>query len=271
LTRVQAFRLKSAIRSCVTEILMRRALIGIMLLVSALTLSAAQPDAKDKDKDKAKAPLRVGGNLPGAFHPYNLGGKFDGRYHCPISEQDLDPTVLLFTRDIVPTPALEQLIVDLGVAARKNRDLRLTVVVVFLPKLDESRGDAKKDKEVVKGLEPDPTLEKQNTVEDNRLDTAGQLRDWLAGVTTQIMKKAPDPPAKEDGGVKKFAGPETLVVTVADPSDVAHYKLADSDKLVVVLYSKLEVKGLIVLETLKEDDIKGIMDEVRDKLGAVRK
>jgi hypothetical protein len=117
-----------------TEVLMRRILIGFTLLIPVLTLSAAEPDAKDKDK--TKAPLRVGGNLPGAFHPYNLTGKYDGRYHCPISEQDLDPTVLLFTRDIEPTPALEQLIVDLGVAARKNRDTRLTIVVVFLPKLD---------------------------------------------------------------------------------------------------------------------------------------
>jgi hypothetical protein len=245
---------------------MRRTLIGFTLLIPALCLSAAEPDAKDKSKDR----LRVGANLPGPFHPYNLTGKFDGRYHCPISEQDLDPTVLLFTRDIEPTPALEQLIVDLAVAARKNRDTRLTIVVVFLPKLEEARGDARKDKEVVKGLEPDPKLEKQNTIEDNRLETAEKLRLWLGGVNTEINKKAPDSPAKDDGGMKKF-GKETLVVTVADPSDVAHYGLADSDRLVAVLYAKLEVKAVIQLETLKEDNIKVIMEAVRDKLGAIRK
>src|SRR5262249_35278767 len=111
---------------------MRRVLIGLAVLVPAM-VCAAQPD----DKEKAKTVLRVGGNLPGAFHPFNLTGKYDGRFHCPVSEQDLDPTVLIFTRETEPSAALKDLVERATNAAVKNRDTRLTCVVVFLHKLDE--------------------------------------------------------------------------------------------------------------------------------------
>src|SRR5258708_231776 len=83
-----------------------------------LPLLASAP-ASSQDKDAA--PLAVGKDVPGPFHPYNVTGvnvyeeepkgtekagekklryNSKGRYHCLVTHHDADPVVMLFARSL---------------------------------------------------------------------------------------------------------------------------------------------------------------------------
>src|SRR5262245_6936901 len=91
---------------------MRRPFVCFSLFLLFAALAAAQ--------DKGPA-LAVGKDLPGTFHPYNVtaravalaepepegkGKKEEappttkGKYHCLISEYNLDPVVMIFARGV---------------------------------------------------------------------------------------------------------------------------------------------------------------------------
>src|SRR5256885_1529823 len=86
---------------------MRRCL-ALVVALAPLFVLAADPPA-DKDKEAKQPVLRVGGNVPGPFHPFNVTGKYgprkvkdeevDGTFHCPVTEHSEDPMVLVFSRD----------------------------------------------------------------------------------------------------------------------------------------------------------------------------
>jgi len=99
-----------------------------MVLAAHLALAA------DNKLDPAapRGPLSPGANLPGAFHPFNVNGPFKGRYHCLVSQQGLDPVVMILARDLEPTEPLKELLKKLDVAVEKNTNLRLAAWGIFL-------------------------------------------------------------------------------------------------------------------------------------------
>src|SRR4051794_39214155 len=112
---------------------MRRSLAAPFALVVFLAASAGAPGQPEKkDEPKAKTGLRKGGNIPGPFHPYNLNGRRADHYHCPITEHDLGPVALVFTRDLEVGDALKSLVAKLDNAAVKNPLINLYVTVVFV-------------------------------------------------------------------------------------------------------------------------------------------
>ncbi|HZY84264.1 MAG TPA: hypothetical protein VFE78_05510 [Gemmataceae bacterium] len=155
---------------------MRRLLPLTAALVALAALAAGPPAAPKKD-DKAAGPLAPGTNLPGPFHPFNVTGPFADHFHCPVSDHNLDPGVLVFTRDLELSPPLRKLLTGLDNAIDKNPAARLAATVTFLsddlPNVvedDDKRDELKARvqelakslglKHVVLGLDSKPDVEK---------------------------------------------------------------------------------------------------------------
>jgi hypothetical protein len=125
---------------------MKRLLSLVVLLLCLVTVTAGE----------SKDPLAPGNNLPSSFHPFNINEAIpptetltepkDGpapkhkilpipskhKFHCLISEYDLDPTVMLLARGIEDNAAFHKLLQDLDTAIDRNRKLvRLRAFVVF--------------------------------------------------------------------------------------------------------------------------------------------
>jgi hypothetical protein len=99
-------------------------------------------------------PLVVGKNVPATFHPYNVTARLDvkdeadeedadvkvkkvpyttkGKFHCLITEYDLDPVAMLFARNLEDNPAFRDLLVKLDAAIERNPSVRMRSFVVFI-------------------------------------------------------------------------------------------------------------------------------------------
>jgi hypothetical protein len=118
----------------------------LALLVLPLAARSAQ---------EAKDPLAPGQSVPGTFHAYNVnvvtppadeafGEEPKGKskpapystkfkYHCLVSEYDLDPTVMLLVRGTDAAEPLKELLKKLDKAIEDNRRfVRLRAFVVFV-------------------------------------------------------------------------------------------------------------------------------------------
>src|SRR5436190_21896690 len=118
-------------------------------------------------------PIAPGKDVPATFHPYNVTARIPdkedddekpdpkaakkktydskGKYHCLISEYDLDPVVMLVARNAEDNKALAALLKKLDDAVAKNRLNRLRAFVVYqnddlanVVKDDDKRGELAK-------------------------------------------------------------------------------------------------------------------------------
>jgi hypothetical protein len=232
---------------------MRRCLVAFAAL-SPLFVLAADPPAekdKDKDKDKDKPALRVGANIPGPFHPYNVNGRYgprkigevevDGTYHCPVTEHAEDPMVLVFTRDLDVGEKLKTLLQKLEAATKNNTKVRLAATVVFLD-------DKLKDE----------VIGQTDATDDRRRELAASLREKLAGLFTET---------------NEFTKQNLVVVCIGCDKDLKKvgYQLDQNHKVTVVMYNKLEIRAVHAVAELDDAHIDAIMKDVADKLGATKK
>jgi hypothetical protein len=141
---------------------MRRAVSLVVLLLFTVVLGrafsgdeVAKPKAEGEDKGP---PLKAGNNLPATFQPFNVTARIPspmeseeadkeaektktkvpavttkGKYHCLISEYNLDPVVLLFVRGLTESAGLNALLQKLDAAIERNPAVRLRSFVVFVP------------------------------------------------------------------------------------------------------------------------------------------
>jgi hypothetical protein len=206
----------------------RLSLIALIVALAVASLAPAQ---------EVPEPLRPGKNIPGPFHPYNLNGEFKGKYHCLVSQHDLDPVVLLIARGLDDNEAFANLVKALDGAVARNPAVRLRCVVVFL------------DPDLKGGGEDDPTeeLAKRLEQEDRRDETIKRLEKFTAGL-------------------------KHVVVGLAAKSDLAKYQVPDNAALTAVLYHKLKVVASLAAPRGKVDDAraKEILGLVASKLGATR-
>jgi hypothetical protein len=143
-------------------------LLGVLAL-SVLLIAAAV----HYGQEPPPAALKPGDDLPGTFHPWAFTGKhvetlrrrilatirdnddallkeekkkraaaITGAFHCPVSEQGLNPVVLIFVKGTNPSATLLQFLQKLDEAVVKHERERLAVAVVFL---DENIKDVVKD------------------------------------------------------------------------------------------------------------------------------
>ena len=203
---------------------------------SKSTPPSKKEDASGKKKD---APLTVGNELPGPFHPYNVTGENKQRFHCLVSEHGLEPTVLIFYKNVDFSDPLPALLKRLDAAIAKNPNTRLGAFAVFLPDdLPDVTGSKEKDDAA------------NNKNDDARLE----LEKKVEGFATDMKLK-------------------NVVLCLDDKSDVAKYRLDDANLVAVVLYSKLKIVAVHALPKSDFTDatVEKIMAEVADKLGAKRK
>ncbi len=78
------------------------------------------------------APAKTDPNIPGDFHPYNVTGKYQGRYHSHISEYGLEPIVMIVTHEVEFSDPLKSLLKKIDDAVEKNPTARLHAFVVVL-------------------------------------------------------------------------------------------------------------------------------------------
>ena len=176
---------------------MRRLLpLTAVLGVLATCVAAQQPAPKapaTKDAGKGAGPLVPGQNLPGPFHPFNVTGPYANHFHCPVSDHNLDPGVLIFTRDLTVSPPLRKLLSGLDAAIDKNPATRLAGTVTFLsddlPNVVED--DDKRDELKAKVQEIANSLALKHVVLslDSRPDVAKYLREENVAVTVVLYKK----------------------------------------------------------------------------------
>jgi hypothetical protein len=211
------------------------------LIFLAMSAAAGDPPAK-KDAPSSKKDeggLKVGSNLPGTFHPYNVTGPHKQRFHCLISEHGLDPMVMIFCKNVDFADPLPNLLKRLDAAIDKKPDTSLGAFAVFLPdELPDTAGSN------------DQEQDKNNKNDDARLELAKKI--------------------EQNGSDMKL---KHVILCLDNKSDVAKYKLADDNLITVVLYKRLKVVAVHALPKSDFTDaaVEKIMADVADKLSAKRK
>lgn len=91
----------------------------------------------------AQAPIRSGPqpkeDIPGAFRPLNINGKYANEPHCLVCENGLHPVVMIFAHDL--SDPLVNLIAKVETEAVKHRKQSLGAFVVFLKDGEAFRKD----------------------------------------------------------------------------------------------------------------------------------
>jgi hypothetical protein len=99
---------------------------------SALALILTTASAQEQ-KPVPKEGLKAGMELPGEFQPFNINGKFKGRFHCLVCERGLNPTAMIFVRGTDDLQGVTALLQGLNeaVKTKKNERARLAAFAVF--------------------------------------------------------------------------------------------------------------------------------------------
>lgn len=226
-----------------------RLLICTLIVSPLLGLSAAaddppadkkSPPAKKEEAPSKKdsTPLKVGNNLPGPFHPYNVTGPNKQRFHCLVSEHGLEPMVAIFYKGVDSADPLPKLLERLDTAISKNADTHLGAFLVFLP--DDL---------------PDVSGSKENNQDANSKNDDARL----------VLEKK----IEQAGADMKL---KNVVLCLDTKADVAKYRLNDENLVTVVLYKKLKIVAVHALpkSDFTEAAVDKIMADVAEKLGAKR-
>ena len=135
---------------------------------------------------------KVGEDLPGPFHPYNVTGKRAGDFHDVLSEQGLDPVVLVlvrnwdFTKKVDDQVPLVQLLQRLDPMAGKDAKVRIAVAAVFLN--DDLKDVVKNDdlrKKYAENVETFKTDAKLNNIVLG-LDNADGPKDYALNADAEV-------------------------------------------------------------------------------------
>jgi len=136
-------------RSCIVAI-------AAFALVAAGPQDKDKPTSKDKGKQAAaeKGGLEPGNELPGPFQPYNVNGRFKGRFHCLVCQHGLNPTVAVFVRGTDDLEGVGALLQGLEAAlkTKKNEKARLGGFAIFVDELvaDVVGNDEKREQTAAK-------------------------------------------------------------------------------------------------------------------------
>lgn len=187
----------------------------------------------------ADTSLKVGNNLPGTFHPYNVTGPNKQRFHCPVSDHALEPMVLIFHKNVDFGDPLSNLLKRLDTAIEKNPDTRLGAFVTFVP---------------------DDLPDVAGSKDDKDQDTNSKNDDARRELEKKIEQAGADMKLKH------------VVLCLDNKSDVAKYRLNEENLVTVVLYTKLRIAAVHALPKSDFTDaaVDKIMTDVAEKLGAKR-
>jgi hypothetical protein len=123
------------------------------LTVLALLIIAAGPQEKPS---APKGGLKPGDELPDPFQPYNVNGKFKGRFHCLVCQHGLNPVAAVFVRGTDNLESVGPLLqaLETAVKDKKNEKARLAAFAVFVDEqLPDVVGNDDKREELAKKLD----------------------------------------------------------------------------------------------------------------------
>ena len=214
---------------------------GSCFLLIGLAVSADEPSGAEKGK-----------NLPGSFQPYNVNAvaplaeepepdpkdkgekkaKYTskGKFHCLVTEYDLDPVVMLVARGLEDSAGFRDLLTKLDAALDRNKIARLRCFVVF----------------------QDPDLDNVITKDDKRDEAVKRLDKLVAD-------------AKLTRVVVSLAGKDDLAKYKLDPTTALTAILYK--KLRVEAIHKV---GKEKLDTVGGPEVKAILTDIGTKIGATR-
>lgn len=214
---------------------------GSCFLLIALTVTAEEPTG-----------VEVGKNLPGSFQPYNVNvsiplneepeedpkstgpkrAKYTskGKFHCLVTEYDLDPVVMLVARGLEDSAGFRDLLTKLDAALDRNKIARLRCFVVF----------------------EDPDLDNVITKDDKRDEAVKKLDKLVAD-------------AKLTRVVVSLAGKDDLAKYKLDPTTALTAILYK--KLRVEAIHKV---GKEKLDAVAGPEAKAILTDIATKIGAGR-
>lgn len=216
-------------------------LLSAFLLLILIGLSA---------RAQGKGGLAPGDNVPGTFHPFNVTARVEiapepdekgkgekvagpsskGRFHCLITEYDLDPVVMIVARNLEDNAGLHDLLQKIDGAIARNPVVRLRCFVVAL----------------------NDDLTNVITEDDRRVELAGRLE-----------KMADD--LKLKGVVITLAAPSDLAKFKLDDTAALNAVLYQNLRVVAVHHLSREH-----LDKAGGPQAKAILDDVAGKLKASR-
>jgi len=226
---------------------MSRLLLKLALLTPLLFVTA---DPKPPDSN----PLQVGKNVPATLNAYNVTGphgiKIDdkgvvhaGKYHCLITEHNLDPTILVFVRNFAAPEALAAVkplltVIDDRIDKNFTRVRLNSYAVFFNDELTDVTGSA-------------------GTAKEN--DANDDLREKLQQSLLDLANSDP-----------KLSH---VIVALDDKNDLKKFALDESKFVTVVIFKKLQIVAVFALtkNELNAAKIAEISDAITDKLGATQK
>jgi len=212
-----------------------------MTFASLLPLSCALLLPAAPEKATFPAP---GSNVPGPFLCYNLNGKKKDRFHCLVTEHELDPVAAVFVR---------------------GAEVREYGLKDLLAKLDDRDALAKSDSAV-------------------KANSLARLACFAVFVTEALkdLSREDDQREKLVAALEKQADPGKLkhvVLGLATADAVAGWKLDKDADVVVVLYKNYRTAAVHNLKwaqlKMKPDDpppaaVQAILNDIKTKLGAKR-
>lgn len=157
---------------------MRCAILGVLLF--ALALSA-------QDSTTGKFPAKDS-DIPGPFTTYVASGeKKKGKFHCLVTEFDLNPVVMVMVRGTEMSDVLKSLLRKVELAIELNPNSRLSSFFVF--HTDKSK-DLARDDDIREGLEKE--IESINREPPLKhvvlaLDVTERLRNYKADTADVVV------------------------------------------------------------------------------------
>src|SRR5262249_3733054 len=92
-------------------------------VLSVLVLGGALAFAQPNPKPPTPSFPKVDSDIPGPFHTYNVTGRKRDRYHCLVSENGLNPVVMVVVRGVQVNDPLKYLLTQLDDAAKRPSTL----------------------------------------------------------------------------------------------------------------------------------------------------
>ena len=208
---------------------MRRLLSWMTVFTLGLSAAAAQAPLKSGPQ--------TGAVLPSAFDAFIINGKVaEGRQHCLVCQNALNPTVLIFTREPATNTdkPLTELLTGLDKMMAKHEKLALGGVAIFLS--PDARSSA---------TEAAPV-----TDTDKLLEEATKRRELIARLKTRA-----EPLKNVVIGTHPLAGPKD-------------YHISPDAEVTVLFYAKIKVVAnwAFATEKLTDNDVNAILKKVDDTL-----
>jgi hypothetical protein len=220
-----------------------------------------------------------GSDIPGPFHTYNVTGRKKDKFHCLITEHDLNPVIMVVVRgvEVKENEGLKYLLLKLDSAIQRNLAIRLGGFVVFLSdtlkgvspaKVDDVREQLEKKlreqfPELAKFDAKREELEKAITVLKENPEAAMAAENLTA---EQVEEKV----SKMEREVQAMYRMRRLTLALDTKSKLDKFKLDDQAEVIVLIYNKYRVVALhnLTREQLTEAKARELLQQARTQLGA---